>query len=258
MILRALNREKVPAAGFVVQIKIEDKPSTYVILDDWVTRGHLLGNQTWGDVDFNLLTYDQFMEHVVDGQKFLKRISKSHPFNYRYFRFPLLHQGTEPKKAQKFLATLARAEYQVAHVTVKTADWVFNQPIVDYGSDPEKAATLKRLYLEHIAEMLDYSEKQSEKVFQRNITHILQLRCGIATATFLPDLIQLLRDRGYAFVSLPEALKDSAYASEDTYVGPLGLTFTDRIAATQGLEFHENSGVPSERDMRARVTKLAR
>ena len=39
MILRNLKQEEIQAAGFVVQSKVEDDPSTYVILDDWAAQG---------------------------------------------------------------------------------------------------------------------------------------------------------------------------------------------------------------------------
>ena len=160
---------------------------------DWVTQGHILGNQTWGDADFNVLTYDQFMEHLRDGQTYLKRISKAHPFNYRYLRFPLLHEGNEKKKRKKLRKTLDRASYQVAHVTVKTADWVFNRPYLDQAQDEAVVERIKSAYLTHIEHSLEYSEQQSQKVFGRNISQILQLRCCVATAMFLPDVINLLQ-----------------------------------------------------------------
>jgi peptidoglycan/xylan/chitin deacetylase (PgdA/CDA1 family) len=250
MILRTLEGEKIPAAGFLVQEKVEDDMSTYIILSDWVTRGHILGNQTWGDADLNMLKYEHFMEHLSDGQKYLRRIAKAHPFNYRYLRYPLLHEGAEPKTKKRIRKALARAEYQIAHVTVKTADWVFNRPYLDHERDPDAMSQVKKLYLDHISDSLNYAEKQSEAVFGRNIAHIMQLRNCIATAGFLPDLIAMLKERGYEFVSLPDALGDEAYKTEEDYVGPLGLSFTDRVAATKGMPFDQNSGVPSDRDMR--------
>ena len=258
IILRTLEQDKILAAGFVVQEKIENDTSTYVILSDWVSRGHILGNQTWGDADFNVLTYDQFIEHLRDGQKYLSRVAKAEPFNYRYLRFPQLHEGNEPKKRKKLLKVLAKADYQVAHVSIKTLDWAFNQSYLEYEQDPTRLEALKEIYLGHLAEMLDYSEKQSLEVFGRNIPHILQLHCGIATAGFLGDTIKMLQERGYQFVSFPEALSDSAYQTEEEYVGPLGLTFIDRVAATRGLPFDQDSGVPGEQEIRRRIASVER
>ena len=241
-ILRTLQKSDIKAAGFVVQERVEEDPSTYVILDDWVTRGHLLGNQTWGDVDLNQLSQREFMEHAIDGQEYLRRLAKAHPFNYRYLRFPQLHQGNAKKKHQRVKRALARGRYQVAHVTVKTATHAFNAAFIEFERDEERLSRLKSIYRQHVEKSLRYAESQSRKVFGRSIAQIMQLQIGIAAASFLPDLVQWLQKEGYSFVSFSEALEDPAYRTEESYVGPLGLTFTDRVAATQGLFYDVEAG----------------
>lgn len=242
LIVRKLEKREVPAAGFVVQEKIDDKPITYVVLEDWVKRGHLLGNQTYSRVDYHALPYDDFVEHLRDGQKDIRRLGKIHGFNYRYLRFPLLHQGETKKKRKSVLKLLRRAGYEIAHVTVKTSDHRFIPPYLANQGDSAKLARLKELFLAHIAESLDYAESQSQKVFGRNIAHILQLRAGIATGAFLEDLLDLLSGRGYTFITLPQALEDPAFRTEEEYFGPLGLSFIDRVAATRGIPFQEFQG----------------
>ncbi len=242
LILRTLQKSDIKAAGFVVQEKVEEDPSTYVILNDWVTRGHLLGNQTWGDVDLNQLSHRDFMEHAIDGQEYLRRLARAHPFNYRYLRFPQLHQGNEKKKHQRVKRALDRGRYQVAPVTIKTATHAFNAAFIESERDEERLSRLKSIYLQHVQKSLRYGESQSQRVFGRNIAHIVQLQIGIAAASFLPDLVGWLQEEGYSFVSFPEALEDPAYRTEESYVGPLGLTFTDRVAATQGLFYDVEAG----------------
>ncbi len=254
-ILRTLEAEKITAAGFVVQVKVEDDPPTYIILSDWAGRGHIIGNQTWGDADLNEISAEEFLEHAVDGQKYLKKISRLEKVDFRYLRFPQLHEGNEERKRKDVLKALDRGNYRIAHVSVKTSDALFNRPFIENETDSEKIAQLRQLYLAHIAKTLDYAESQSQKVFGRNIAHVLQLHDGIATATFLPDLIAALRQRGYTFVSMPEALEDPAYQTEENYIGPLGLSFIDRVAATRGLPFDEESGAaltPRELDQALR------
>ncbi len=261
LILDALEAENIKAAGFVVQEKVEDQPSTYIILSDWVTRGHILGNQTWGDADLNVIDAESFLEHATDGQKYLRRISRAHPFNYRYLRFPQLHEGNDKKKKKRIRKALDRGSYQIAHVSVKTTDWAFNRLFQDSLGKQERTDALKKLYLAHVLQSLDYSEKQSEAVFGRNIKQILQLRSGVATAHFLPDLIKALRERGYSFVSFPDALSDPAYQTPEEYVGPLGLIFIDRVAATKGLPFDESAGETSpsqvEKDLESRLQDIS-
>lgn len=242
MILRALEKHGIRAAGFVVQEKVDDEPMLEIILDDWASRGHLLGNQTYSRVDFNVLSVDDFVQHVEDGQKGIRRYGRRYSFNYRYLRFPQLHQGNTKGKRKEIGKTLRRAGYQIAPVTVKTSDHQFIRAYLEHQSQEEAAAKIKQLFLAHVSESLDYAESQSLKVFGRNIPHIMLLRCDIAAAAFLDDLIQLLQQRGYSFVSFPEALKDPAYKTEEDYAGPLGLSFIDRVAAVRGLPFEEHQG----------------
>ncbi len=242
MLLRALDKHSIQVAGFVVEEKVAEEPYSPILLNDWVTRGHVLGNQTWGDADFNVLSFDHFLEHVEDGQKTIRELARRQRFPYRYLRFPQLHHGNERRKRERLLKLLRRNDYEIAQVSVKTADFVFNPLYIENEQNSAAIEQLRTFYLEHMAATLHYAESQSQKVFGRNITHIMRLHIGIATARFLSDLIDQLKASGYSFVSFPEAMEDEAYATEESYVGPLGLTFIDRVAATRGLEFDEASG----------------
>jgi hypothetical protein len=114
---------------------------------------------------------------------------------------------------------------------------------------------LKVVYVNHLTEALEYAEAQSEKVFGRQVKHILRLHMGIATASFIDDLIALLKERGYTFLSLEEALSDPAYETEEEYVGPLGLSFIDRVAATRGLPYDPDHARLSIREIRSKVNQ---
>jgi hypothetical protein len=149
----------------------------------------------------------------------------------------LLHYGDTKSKKKKVAKVLARADYIVVPATVVTSDFNFNRIYVETEQNSKEEDKLRRIYLRHIADSLDYAEKQSENVFSRQIKHILRLHAGIATARFLEGIIELLKGKGYDFVSLEDALADPAYQTEIDYVGPLGLSFIDRVAATQGLPF---------------------
>ena len=248
-ILRTLEKNQIKAAGFVIQQKVEDDPSTYVILDDWASRKHTLGNQTWGNADLNSIEAKHFIEHIADGHKYLRNITRSHPQNYRFLRYPNLHQGEKSKKKKRVKRAIERARYQVAHVSVKTATNFFNRPFARslQENHSDSIEVLKNRYLKHVLDSLDYSESQSRIVFGNNIPHILQLHTGIAISTMLDPLIAALKNRGYIFISLQEALNNPAYQTEENYVGPMGLIFIDRVAATRGIPFKAESGINAKK-----------
>ncbi len=242
MILKALEKNNIKAVGFVVAEKIEDDPTSYIVLEDWASKGHILGNQTFGNVDLNELSAEDFLQHAEDGQRPIWATAKKYRFNFRYFRFPQLHEGNTPGKKKDVRRALADGGYQIVPVTVKTSDFLFNRPLIEKQKSQGSVDELKAAYLRHIGTMLDYAEKQSSAVLDRNITQILWLHAGIATATWLDDLITMLRGRGYEFVSLPDALNDPAFKIPETYAGPLGLSFLDRVAATRRLPYDDNYG----------------
>jgi len=242
MILRTLAKHQIKAAGFVVEEKLDEDPPVFIVLEDWVTRGHILGNQTYSNVDLNELSADDFLRHVKDGQKYLWAVSKRHKFNFRYLRYPQLHEGETSGKRKDVRRALEEGGYAVAPVTVKTSDYRFNRAYIEAKGDQQVIDRLRQGYLEHVEQQLNYAESQSQKVFGKNITQIMWLHSGIATATFLEELIDLLQKRGYQFISFPDALADPAFATPETYVGPLGLSFIDRVAATKGLPYDADHG----------------
>lgn len=240
--LRTMESHEIQAVGFVVDEKIDAVPPSYIVLDDWVRAGHKLGNNTYGYVDLNELSSRDFLRHVGDGQKYLRRVFHGKNDAYRFFRYPLLHQGDTSSKKEDVAGTLRNAGYQIVPATVLTSDYQFNHFFHDTFHDPAKQDRLKELFIGHIVQSLEYSEKQSDRVFGKQITHLLQLHLGIATATFLEDLILLLGKRGYEIVGLEEALSDPLYQVEENYVGPLGLSFIDRVAASKELPFDADIG----------------
>ena len=255
MILRSLDRHGIKAAGFAVEEKIDDDPSSYVVLQDWAERGHVLGNNTYAYVDYNELSPDDFLVHVSDGQKYIRRATRATRANYRFLRFPQLHEGNTSSKKKDAAKRLSRGRYTVVPATVIVSDYNFNRVYVETDQGSEKLVQLEKIYLNHLTGSLEYAEGQSEKVFGRQIKHILRLHVGIATGSFIDSIIALLKDRGYEFVPLLDALSDPAYETEEEYVTPLGLSFIDRIAATRGLPFDPDHARLSLREIRSKLSE---
>ena len=253
MILRTMARYDIKAAGFVVEERIEKDPSTFVILEDWIERDHILGNNTFSHVDLHQLDRRDFIEHVRDGQILLKKLSRLKRFNFKYLRFPYLHQGDTLKKKKRIAKSLYQGGYESAPVSIKKPDNRFNRVYLEVQDDEGPRDRLKKIYLNELKKAVEYSEKQSQAVFGRNIPHILWLRCAIATGSFLEDLIEQLQAQGYSFVSFPEALSDPAYKTEELYVGPSALSFIDRVAATRGLPFDPRHGELKEAEVERRM-----
>lgn len=252
MILRALEDHRVKAVGFVVEEKIANRPDAVIVLQDWVKAGHFLGNNTWGYVDLNEVDEDEFWWQTAEGLKTLRHFVKVGQEEI-LFRYPMLHEGSTEGKKRRIANLLREAGFHAVPATVFFADYEFNFVFRDYFEDEEALERLKVVYLETFQRALEYAESEAELVFGRPIPQILQLHPGLATAHFLADLLGSLGERGYVFADLREVLKDSAYAAEENYVGPLGLSFIDRVAATRGLPYDQGPKFPSRREIAARV-----
>ena len=75
-ILDSLRRHKVPAAGFVIEKRVEDVGEIpgREILWQWAESGNDLGNHSYSHSDFNELTVEQMEQEIVSGERSLSEI----------------------------------------------------------------------------------------------------------------------------------------------------------------------------------------
>lgn len=242
-VLRALTARNIEAVGFVVEEKLEQKPGSYVVLMDWVQKGQKLGNETFAYVDLNELQPRDFLAHVADGAKYTKRATHNMSgWQTRYFRFPMLHEGNTESKKKSVAGRLRGAGFVIVPATVLFNDYEFDHFFGDSVGETDGTRRLEQLYLDQLKKAVRYAEQQSTEVFGRQIPQILRLHLGLAAGNFIDAALGWLEQDGYTFTTVDAVLKDPAYASEEDYVGPLGLGFIDRVAATKGLSFDERAG----------------
>ena len=86
-------------------------------------------------------------------------------------------------------------------------------------------AQLKRLreaYLDYTMAATEFAEKIAPQMFGREVTQTLLLHANDINADCLDEMLQRLTARGYAFVTLDEAMADPAYQTKDTLVSSTG------------------------------------
>lgn len=91
----------------------------------------------------------------------------------------------------------------------------------------------------------EYFEKASIASLGRAMKHVLLLHANALNADHFSALVGMMRQRGYAFVTLEEALTDSAYALPDTYAGAEGISWLQRWAITKGVDKTFFAGEPT-------------
>ena len=115
-------------------------------------------------------------------------------------------------------------------------DWMYAAVYEDARKRGD-AALLQQLlssYLSYTAEVFDYYEKFSRNLIGYEPKQILLLHGNWLEADHIGELLDLLRKRGYHFITLQDALSDSAYSMPDDYVGEEGTGWLDHWAISRG------------------------
>ena len=237
-LVRTIVASGIPAIGFVNEGKLAPRgtpePDRVALLERWLSAGLELGNHTYSHLDLHKASLDEFEEDVVRGEETTKALLSSRHRPLRYFRHPFLHTGRSLDTKRALEEFLARRGYRVAPVTLDNSEWIFARAyaLAKKRGDAKAAANVARAYVPYMEAKIEYFERQSLRLFSREIRQILLVHANGLNADHFRDLVQRLRARGYAFISLDRALEDPAYASADTFTGAGGITWLHRWALT--------------------------
>ena len=238
-LLEVLKREEIPATGLVVGDRPcgDDDKTMGKVLRMWLDHGHDLGNHTHSHRDLNAVTLDWYVRDIGRTQEILDDLD-SGARTIRWFRAPFLHMGDTREKREGLRAFLAKNRYSVAPVTVDNQEWVF-AIAYEHALESDDKALADRVvsaYLAHLEASFAYYEALSETLFERQVPQVLLLHANRLNADHLGAVTEMLRERGYDFISMRDAVRDPAYAHKDSYVGPRGLSWLQRWALTAGVK----------------------
>jgi peptidoglycan/xylan/chitin deacetylase (PgdA/CDA1 family) len=249
-LLSVLSRHDVPAVGFVNERKLEAggqvDPRRVALLASWLDAGHELGNHTYSHLDLHDVPRERFLDDVLRGERSMRRLLARRGERPRYFRHPYLHTGRSLETKHAVEAFLADHGYRVAPVTIDNGEWIFGGAYARAGAsgDARLQRRLAAAYVPYMERVVRFYEDQSRQLLGREIPQVLLLHAYALNADHLDRLLSRLRSRGYRFVPLEEALADPAYDSEDTYVGPGGITWLHRWAITRNVDRSMFAGEP--------------
>ena len=238
-LVNALRAENVPAIGFVNERKLYKTDETDVrikTLSLWLDAGFELGNHTFGHASLNHVPLNVWEEEVIRGETVTKLLMYQHHKKLRYFRHPYLDVGRDLQTRREAEAFLVSRGYSIAPVTMDAWDWMFGGLYDDAHTRGDKALEDRLVveYLDYTTKIFDCYEKLSRNLFGYEPPQVLLLHGNWLEADHIGDLIELLRKRGYAFVSLDDALSDGAYSSPDEFVGAEGSGWLEHWAITRG------------------------
>jgi peptidoglycan/xylan/chitin deacetylase (PgdA/CDA1 family) len=241
-LLAHITKAKVPAVGFVNENKLyaSEKPNEKQIdlLRSWMDAGLELGNHTFSHRSLNNIELKDYQNDILRGETITKKLMQAKGKNLRYFRHPFLQTGLSLEVKDGLNKFLFENGYTIAPVTIDNADWIFARAY-DNAFDKNDKNLMKQIgaaYVPYLENKMDYWERQSVKLFNREIKQILLLHANFINSDYFDGIAQMLEKRNYKFITLEEALKDESYKLPDTFNKRAGISWLHRWALAKGWE----------------------
>lgn len=238
-LLTTMTRNKIPVVGFVNegQLYRDNKldPKRVALLRQWLDAGLELGNHTFSHKSLHSISLAEYEADVLRGEEVLRQLTTAKHVKLRYFRHPFLHTGRSLEIRQEFESFLRLHGYTIAPVTIDNSEWIFARAY-DNARDANDLAAMTQIaeaYIPYMDSKFAHFENLSESLFGRQIKQVLLVHANSINADHFGDLVAMMKRRGYKFITLAEALTDSAYQSPDTTTGAWGISWIDRWALTR-------------------------
>jgi len=238
-LLGTLRDQKIPVVGFVNEKKLY-KPGEVderiKALQMWIDHGFELGNHTFSHASLNQVGLKAWEDDVIQGENVTKILLTQHKMKLRYFRHPYLDTGRDLQTRRQAEAFLVERGYRIAPITLDGWDWMFAGLYEDAKkrNDTALQAQIAKEYLAYHDAVFAFEEQLSTKIIGYEPKQILLLHASNLEADHINELMEVLRKRGYRFITLEDALGDPAYSLPDTYVGEEGTGWIDHWAISQG------------------------
>ena len=239
-LLGTLREQKIPVVGFVNERKLYFKwgevDERIAALNMWLDAGFELGNHTYAHTSLNRASLRDFEDAVIQGESVTRLLLAQHNMKLRYFRHPYLDTGRDLQTRREAEAFLVERGYRIAPVTLDAWDWMFATVYDDAKKRGDTALQQEvvRSYLAYTTEVFSYFEKLSRDLVGYEPNQILLMHANQLEAEHIGEVLDLIRKRGYRFITLENALGDSVYALPDTYVGEEGSGWLEHWAITRG------------------------
>ncbi len=245
-LLAALQRQHVPAIGFVNEDKVlgsagTPDPQRIHLIEEWLDAGFEIGNHTYSHEDLNGVGAREYEQDIVKGEATIRPMLERRGLPLRWFRHPYLNTGKTLEERDEVDRFLAGRGYEIAPVTLDDSEWIYE---VAY----RKAIfwfrpAIRRSYIRYMRERFEWDEAQSRLVFGREIPQVLLLHAGALDADAFDSLAAMIRDRGYEFVTIEQATSDPAYRTPEQWTGG-GVSWFERWGVALGIDDSRFTGDP--------------
>jgi peptidoglycan-N-acetylglucosamine deacetylase len=255
--IKVLQKHRIPPSyGFINATKLERNPDGAKTLQIWVDGGHPLANHTYDHLDLTKNTVEDFQREILRNEPSLELLMpeglkfKGGKHDWRWFRYPYLHEGDTLEKRRAVRAFLAGNGYRIAQTTLDWEDYFWNSAHARcwLRKDADGIAWLKESYRTAAREFIRSQRENSRAVFGRDIHHVMLLHLGSFSSVILPDLFRILDEEGFEIVTLEEAQSDPAYDYDPDIAAARGGTLIELGMQAKKVPWPANSPqVPRER-----------
>lgn len=247
-LLRSITTHRVPALGLVVEGNLCERQRDALpdLLGMWLAAGLELGNHSFSHFDLNNTQLARYQADVMRGETITNSLLQKRGKRMKYFRHPFLHAGKDLTTKRAFEKFLTERGYRIAPVTIDNQEWMLAE-VYARAKERGDQATADRVaaaYVTYMDEIFDFFEKRSVEVVGYEVKQVLLLHANPLNADHFDELVRMMKERGYAFISLDQALTDPAYRLPDTYAGPRGLSWLHRWALSKGIKMREEPREP--------------
>lgn len=231
--IAVLKKHRIPPSyGFINADKLERNPDGALALKIWVDGGHPLANHTYNHLNFTQNSVADFQREILRNEPALELLMPPGKFakhDWRWFRYPYLHEGDTLEKRRAVRAFLAENGYRIAQTTLDWEDYMWNSAHARCWARKDEASLkwLRESYLSSARDFIRFQVDLSRKVFGRDINHVMLLHLGSFSSHILPDLFKLLDEEGFEIVTLEEAQKDPVYDYDPDVASPNGGTLVE-------------------------------
>jgi len=210
-VLAILKKHHLPPIyGFVNAKKLEGNSDGADALKLWAAA-EPVGNHTYSHMDLEPNTAEAFARDIAENEPALELLAPK--ADWHWLRYPYLHEGDTVEKRRAVRAWLKTHGYRIAQVTLDWEDYLWNFAYARCAAmnDQKAIAWLRTSYLNTASDFLDLGRQQAKLIYGHEINHVLLLHLGSYSSTILPDMLDLLKKKGFKLVTLEESESDPAY-----------------------------------------------
>ena len=224
-----------PVYGFVNGVATEHEPASEPMLKEWRDAGFPLGNHLWSHMNLNTTSLSDWEADLLKNEPLLEKYAAGS--DWHWLRYPYLAEGDTPEKRVSARQFLAAHRYRIAAVTMSFGDYMWNEPYARCVAKNDTVAIdqLETSYLDAAAADADYRRSMAKALYGHDIPYILLMHVGAFDAHMLPHLLGIYQNKGFSFVTLEDAEKDSFYDTSTNPALPAGPDLLEAAMEARGL-----------------------